>query len=102
MTLEGVKSVLVSVKEATTLEPMIFLLWVSELQPSSVRLIHSSPLKFGHMLVYGAGVGVDLLILKICRYEIGFNETVCDNLKEPRFNEFEAEVNCELINPSLG
>lgn len=56
----------------------------------------SSLPQFGHQLVYGAGVGVDLLILKVCRFELGYNETVCANLKDERFKDLEAQVQIDV------
>ncbi len=32
-------------------------------------------------MVMGSAVNTDMLIYKVCRYEYGYNETVCDNLE---------------------
>jgi len=32
-----------------------------------------------------------MLIEKICKYEKGFNETICDNLSEEKWDDYETE-----------
>jgi len=35
---------------------------------------------FGFFILYGSQVPVNILIFKICRYEMGHSQDVCDNL----------------------
>ena len=43
-------------------------------------------------LVRGAELQANLLIWKICRQEIGFNETVCEHLNEDGYDDFQIQV----------
>ena len=45
---------------------------------------------FFNMLMSGAKQAQNLLLLKICRYELGYNETVCDNRSD--FDDVQVEV----------
>ena len=42
-------------------------------------------------LVFGSNVNTNLLIEKVCRYELGYNETVCENLSDYEDEETEGE-----------
>ena len=36
-------------------------------------------------------MNTDLLIEKVCRYELDYNETVCDNLTEDEYEDIDTE-----------
>ena len=50
------------------------------------------------MIVKGSSVDTNLLIAKICSDDLGYNETVCDNLNNDVYDKYESEGE---INQSL-
>ena len=58
----------------------------------TIQIIFANKLlQFGRMLVAGSSVDVNLLMAKVCRGELGYNETVCDNLNLEEYDDFETE-----------
>ena len=51
----------------------------------------------GNGLLYGAGINTFLLIEKVCKYTLGYNEEICDNLSGEENEDVNIEVN-EYIN----
>ncbi len=51
-----------------------------------------SILKFGMSIVSGSEVNTDMLIWKVCKDEMGYNDTVCEDLStDEQWEDAEAE-----------
>ena len=54
-------------------------------------------LSLGNGLLYGAGVNTFLLIEKVCKHTLGYDEEICDNLSAEENEDANIEVN-EYVN----
>ncbi|TRY81172.1 hypothetical protein TCAL_13740 [Tigriopus californicus] len=52
----------------------------------------------GGVIVAGAALNTNLLIRKICVFDLHFNETVCDHLDLPENDDYENEVQLQVNN----
>ncbi len=54
--------------------------------------------QFGTSVVLGASVHTDMLIYKVCHYEFGYNETVCEDLNNEVYEDVETEGGGDAAN----
>ena len=45
-----------------------------------------------YSIVAGTELATNMLIWKVCRYELGFNETICENLDLEENDNFQTDV----------
>ncbi len=65
--------------------------------PYELSVAHVPWFQFGASIVLGSSVNTNMLIYKVCRYELGYNDTVCDNLEtEEEFEDAENEGKSSL------
>lgn len=54
--------------------------------------------QFGGYVVSGADWETQLKLWNVCHVEFGYNETVCENLDDPAYEDIEVEVQQRVNN----
>ena len=44
------------------------------------------------MIVFGSAQEINVIIWKVCRYELEYNETICENLDKEEYDDIQTEV----------